>query len=235
MPAASIRGYDWSKDPWRNAALAQAAAGSRVARAQAEQSQIRTIGDRMQNNRSSMINALLGGGMAEVQDPMRAEWVLGQRNKKVDPTAQFGRLLGMVDGTDQDSVDINSGGAGAGPGDWEALYSKLSNKMDERGGSYAADIQETADNASKAAAARMAARGLGGSTLVDSMQARVVKDRNSAMNKLNDTLLGHDINTLQNVGIAGLQSAQRAREFNASMRFNQGNRGLQLLSMLLGL
>jgi hypothetical protein len=80
----------------------------------------------------------------------------------------------------------------------------------------------------------MQSRGLAGSTLVDSSNARILRDRNSALNKLNDTLLGQDIGTLTNVGVEGLKAKQRQGEFSAQMKLANSDRGMKLLQTLLG-
>lgn len=128
-----------------------------------------------------------------------------------------------------------SGSYGGDAGDYDALYSKLSTLMGQRGSSYEDDINQSANETSKSAAARMAARGLGGSTLVDASNARVTRDKNSALNKLHDTLLGQDIGTLSSVGIEGLKAKQRKGEFTAQMKLAGGDQKMKMIQTLLGM
>jgi hypothetical protein len=179
--------------------------------------------------KQQLMNALLGGG--KVNTIKEGESV-GGGGRTYNPTAQFAKLLGMVGGSEEDT--LNMGGSAGGPGgDYNQLYNQLSALMQQRGGSYEQDIRQSADEASKTSAARMQARGLGGSTLVDASNARINRDKTAALNKLHDTLLGQDIGTLSTVGIEGLKAKQRGSEFNAQMRLAGRDRGMQLLQTLL--
>lgn len=193
----------------------------------------------MQNNaqmgqaaltKQQITNALLGGGKVRTKE---GSSVGGGRT--YDPTKQFATLLGMVGGQNDDSVNINAGAGGGAGGSYDQLYNQLSSLIAQRGGSYAQDIDDSAAQASKTSAARMAARGLGGSTLVDALNARINKDRLSAQNKLHDTLLGQDIGTLSSVGIEGLRARQRQQEFSAQMKLADGDRSMKLLQTLIGI
>jgi hypothetical protein len=194
--------------------------------------------DRMQNQvttqrsdiqKRDIVNALLGGGKVRVGEGN----VFGSKNGVLDPTKQFGALIAMMGG-DQDSLNINAQSGAGGQGDYQQLYNQLNAMMMQRGSSYADEIRASADQTAKTAAARMAARGLGGSTLVDASNARIVRDQNAALNKLNDTLLGQDIGTLSTVGIEGLKARQRQAEFNAQMKLAGSDRNMKLLQTLLG-
>ena len=154
---------------------------------------------------------------------------IDKKNGAMSPAMQ--KLLGMSE--DQSTIDINAQGGQGGQGDYNQLYNQLSAMMKDRGGSYEQDINQSADEASKTSSARMNARGLGGSTLVAASDARINKDKNAALNKLHDTLLGQDIGTLSSVGIEGLKARQRQGEFSAQMKLANGNRGMQLLQTLL--
>jgi hypothetical protein len=208
--------------------LLQQSATARQQQGYSQQQGVET--DALAMDRQRMVNALLGGGRATVGN---VPGQLGTGGKKVDPTAQFATLFGMVGGQDEETLNASgvTGGAGA---DYQQLYNQLSNLMSQRGGSYEQDIRQSADEASKSATARMQSRGLAGSTLVDSSNARILRDRNSALNKLNDTLLGQDIGTLTNVGVEGLKAKQRQGEFSAQMKLANSDRGMKLLQTLLG-
>jgi hypothetical protein len=177
----------------------------------------------------NIINALLGGGKVRIT----GDSVFGSGTSGVlDPTKQFERLIASMGGQDEASINAQIGAGGQG--DYQQLYNQLSSLMAQRGSSYEDDIRQSAEQASKTAAARMAARGLGGSTLVDASNARLLRDRNAALNKLHDTLLGQDIGTLSTVGIEGLKARQRQAEFLAQMKLAASDRNMKLLQTLLG-
>ncbi len=182
-------------------------------------------------NKQKIANALLGGGKVRTTIGPDGRQVEGP---SYDPTKQFATLLGMVSGQGDDSVNINASQGGGPMGDYNQLYNQLSEMMKQRGGSYENDINQSADEAQKTQAARMQARGLGGSTLVDAGNARVNRDRLSAVNKLHDTLLGQDLGTLSTVGVEGLKAQQRGKEFNAQMKMAGSDRSMRLLQTLLG-
>ncbi len=206
--------------------------GREKAMTQRMQNQARMMRSDIQKR--DIVNALLGGGKVRITGPLgESSGSVYGRGNSLDPTKQFATLLGMVGGQDDDTLDASgtTGGAGA---DYQQLYNQLSNLMSQRGGSYEQDIRQSADEASKTAAARMQARGLSGSTLVDASNARIMRDRNSALNKLHDTLLGQDIGALTNVGVEGLKAKQRQSEFKAQMRLAGGDRRMKMLQTLLG-
>ncbi len=225
----------FATDAWGSYKDPYAAEQARMNQIQRE----RAMTERMQNQvrtqqsdiqKRDIINALLGGGKVRVT----GDTVFGGGNKGVlDPTKQFERLIASMGG-DESSITIGAGAGAGGQGDYQQLYNQLQAMMQQRGSSYADEIRASADQTAKTAAARMAARGLGGSTLVDASNARVVRDQNAALNKLHDTLLGQDIGTLSTIGVEGLKARQRQAEFNAQMKLAGSDRNMKLLQTLLG-
>ncbi len=215
-------------DPW----LKEFAEGQQYQRETAMTDRMKAQASMMQSDidKRNILNALLGGGKTHVASAGLAN----ADNRTLNPTKQFATLLGMVGGGQDDTININASAGGGPMGDYNQLYNQLSAMMNQRGGSYEQDIRQSADEAGKTAAARMQARGLGGSTLVDASNARINRDKNAALNKLHDTLLGQDIGTLSTVGIEGLKARQRSQEFNAQMKLAGSDRSMKLLQTLLG-
>jgi hypothetical protein len=220
-------------DPYRTNAWGSYEDPFAAERANQEQAQReRAMTERMQNqakmmqsdiNKRDIINAFVGGGK-----------VAKAGGGFYDPTKQFATLLGQMGTNDSSTLDINNGAGTGGQGDYNQLYNQLQAMMQQRGGSYENDINQSAGEAQKTQAARMQARGLGGSTLVDAGNARIDRDRQQAVNKLHDTLLGQDIGTLSSVGIEGLRARQRQQEFSAQMKLANNDRGMKLFQTLLG-